>query len=102
MVQEKIPTMCINCSTICGVIAHVEDGKVVKIEGNPNAPNSKGHICAKGHAAMNMLEDSSRILYPLKRVGKRGEGKWRRISWEEAIKEVSNVLRPMKESGHPE
>ncbi|SDI38185.1 molybdopterin-containing oxidoreductase family protein [Alteribacillus bidgolensis] len=100
--KKRIPTMCINCSTICGLLAHVENGKVIKLEGNPNDPNSRGHICAKGHAARNMLYDPSRILHPLKRVGKRGEGKWKRISWEEAIEEVVSHLKPLRAKGKPE
>jgi anaerobic selenocysteine-containing dehydrogenase len=100
--KKKVSTMCINCSTICGIIAHVENGKVVKVEGNPLDPNSRGHICAKGHASINMLYDPNRILYPLKRVGNRGEGKWKRISWEEALDEVVSHLKPIKENGYPE
>ncbi|MGO4886585.1 molybdopterin-dependent oxidoreductase [Anaerobacillus sp. MEB173] len=100
--RKKIPTMCINCSTVCGVIANVENGKVVKIEGNQHDPNSRGFICAKGHAAINMLYDPNRILYPLKRIGRRGEGKWRKISWDEALDEVSSRLKPLLEQNQPE
>lgn len=94
--------MCINCSTVCGIIAHLREGRAVKIEGNPRDPNSRGHICAKGHAALNMLYDPGRILFPLRRAGRRGEGKWQRIGWDEALAEVAARLRALRESGHPE
>lgn len=101
-VEKAIPTMCINCSTVCGIIAKVKAGKVVKIEGNPKDPNSRGHLCAKGHAAINMLYDPDRILHPMKRMGKRGEGKWQRISWDEALDEVADKLKAIRERGQPE
>ncbi|WP_202079128.1 molybdopterin-containing oxidoreductase family protein [Caldalkalibacillus salinus] len=99
--EQQIPTMCINCSTVCGMIAHVKEGKVTKLEGNPKDPNSRGKLCAKGHAAINMLYDPHRILHPLRRVGKRGEGQWERITWQEAIDEVADRLREVKRR-HPE
>ena len=72
---EKIPGMCQLCSTICGIIGYVKDDRVIKIEGNPNDPNSRGKLCARGQASLNHLYHPERLLYPLKRVGERGEGK---------------------------
>ena len=62
--------------------------EVRKFEGNPAHPGSRGRNCAKGPATHNQIYDPERILYPLKRVGKRGEGKWERISWDQALEEV--------------
>ena len=85
---EKIPGMCQLCSTVCGIIGYVKDGRVLKVEGNPNDPNSRGRLCARGQASLNHLYHPERLLYPMKRVGKRGEGKWKRISWDEALTEI--------------
>ena len=98
----KVPGMCQLCSSVCGIMGYVKDGRVVKIEGNPNDPNSRGHLCARGHAGLNHLYHPERLLYPLRRVGKRGEGKWKRISWDEALDEIAAKLKTIRESGKPE
>ncbi len=99
---KQVPGMCQLCSTVCGVMGYVKDGRVIKLEGNPNDPNSRGHLCARGQAGLNHLYHPERLLYPLKRVGARGEGKWRRISWDEALDEIAEKLRAVRESGKPE
>ena len=79
-----VPTVCFNCESACGLLAYVdkETYEIRKFEGNPAHPGSRGRNCAKGPATHNQIYDPERILYPLKRVGKRGEGKWKRVSWE--------------------
>ena len=99
---ERIPGMCQLCSTVCGIVGHVKDGRLLKIEGNPNDPNSRGKLCARGQAGLNHLYHPERLLYPLRRVGARGEGKWKRISWDEALDEIADRLKTVRESGHPE
>lgn len=99
---QQIPTMCLNCSTVCGMIAKVENGKIVKLEGNPKDPNSRGKLCAKGQAAINMVEDPDRLLYPMKRVGPRGSGQWERITWDHAISMVAERLKPLRKESRPE
>ena len=96
---EKVPGMCQLCSTICGIVGYVKDGRLLKVEGNPNDPNSRGHLCARGQAALNHQYHPERLLYPLKRVGKRGEGKWKRISWDEALDEIATKLKAIREAG---
>ena len=98
---EKVPGMCQLCSTICGIVGYVKEGRLIKIEGNPNDPNSRGHLCARGHAGLNHQYHPERLLYPLRRVGKRGEGKWKRISWDEALDEIAANLKKVRQSGHP-
>ena len=82
-----IPTICFNCESACGLLAYVDRTtlEVRKFEGNPVHPGSRGRNCAKGPATLNQTYDPERILYPLKRVGERGEGQWKRITWEEAL-----------------
>ncbi len=99
---QTIPGMCQLCSTVCGIIGYVRDGRLLKIEGNPRDPNSRGFLCAKGHAGLNHLYHPERLLYPLRRVGQRGEGKWRRVSWDEALDEIASKLRAVRESGRLE
>jgi anaerobic selenocysteine-containing dehydrogenase len=90
-----VPTVCFNCESACGLLAYVdkETYEIRKFEGNPVHPGSRGRNCAKGPATHNQVYDPERILYPLKRVGKRGEGKWERISWEQALSEISEKMR---------
>jgi len=90
-----VPTVCFNCESACGLLAYVdvETLKIKKFEGNPLHPGSRGRNCAKGPATLNQVYDPDRILYPLKRVGKRGEGKWVRVSWDEALNEIAGRIR---------
>ncbi|MCB8924814.1 MAG: molybdopterin-dependent oxidoreductase [Ardenticatenaceae bacterium] len=90
-----VPTICFNCESACGLLAYVDKTtlEIKKFEGNPKHPGSRGRNCAKGPATHNQIYDPERILYPLKRVGARGEGKWKRITWDEAVSEISAKMR---------
>ena len=99
---KLVPGMCQLCSTVCGIMGHVKDGRLIKIEGNHNDPNSRGHLCARGHAGLNHQYHPERLLYPLKRVGERGEGKWKRISWNEALDEIAEKLKKIREENKHE
>ena len=77
----------------CGILVHVEDGKITKIEGDPDSPLSRGTICAKGLAQAERLNHPDRLNYPMKRMGERGEGKWGRISWDEALETIAEKIR---------
>lgn len=94
-----VPTVCFNCESACGLLAYVDKTtyEVRKFEGNPVHPGSRGRNCAKGPATHNQTYDPERILYPLKRVGARGEGKWKRISWEEALEEIGAKMRESRQ-----
>ncbi|MBT6405994.1 MAG: molybdopterin-dependent oxidoreductase, partial [Rhodospirillaceae bacterium] len=100
--RKAIPTSCWSCVTRCPAMGYVEDGRLVKMEGHPNSIRTEGVMCAKGQAGVNQLYDPDRILHPMKRVGKRGEGKWKRISWDEALNEVAGRLKKLRDDGHPE
>ena len=90
-----IPTICFNCEAACGLVAVVEKdtNKIRRFEGNPEHPGSRGRNCAKGPATLNQVTDPERIRYPLKRVGKRGEGKWERVSWDEVLDDIAGRVR---------
>ncbi len=97
--REVIASTCLGCNGYCGIVGYVEDRRLVKIEGNPEHPYNRGKICAKGLDMLSALYDPDRILYPMRRAGQRGEGKWKRVTWEEAISEVAEKLRELKSKG---
>lgn len=99
---KAIPTICFACTNHCGVIGWVQDGLVRKIDGNPLDPNTEGKLCSKAQGMISYTYYPERILYPLRRVGKRGEGKWKRITWDEAYTELADRMRPLREKGTPE
>ncbi|MSR46986.1 MAG: formate dehydrogenase [Planctomycetes bacterium] len=90
-----IPTICFNCEAACGLVAYVDkaDLSIRKLEGNPHHPGSRGRNCAKGPATLNQIEDPERILYPMKRVGPRGSGKFERTTWDEVLEVFSKQIR---------
>jgi anaerobic selenocysteine-containing dehydrogenase len=90
-----IPTVCFNCESACGLLAYVDKDtfEVQKFEGNPAHPGSRGRNCAKGPATHNQIYDPDRILHPLKRTGERGEGRWKQITWDEALDEIALKMR---------
>jgi anaerobic selenocysteine-containing dehydrogenase len=90
-----IPSICFNCESACGILAYVDQEtlEVRKIEGNPVHPGSRGRTCAKGVVTPNQLEDPDRILYPLRRAGERGEGRWQQVSWSEALDDIGGRIR---------
>src|SRR5450755_1440352 len=71
-----VPTTCFNCESACGLLAYVdrETRQVRKFEGNPEHPGSRGRNCAKGPATINQVTDPDRVLYPMRRAGRRGQG----------------------------
>ncbi len=101
---ELVPTICFNCESACGLLAYVDKqtGKIEKFEGNPKHPASRGRLCAKGPATINQIHDPDRILYPMKRVGPRGSGKWERVSWDEVLKVFGGRMRKAFEEGRGE
>jgi anaerobic selenocysteine-containing dehydrogenase len=90
-----VPTTCFNCESACGLLAYVdrETLEVKKFEGNPEHPGSRGRTCAKGPATLNQVTDPDRILFPLKRAGRRGENRWQRVSWDEALDDIAPRIR---------
>lgn len=85
-----------NCRDACALIAEVVDGKMTSITGDPNHPLTQGTPCVKGHTYAMHLYNTDRIMHPMKRVGKKGEGKWEKISWDQALKEISDKLKDIK------
>ncbi len=90
-----VPTTCFNCESACGLLAYVDRDtlQVRKFEGNPEHPGSRGRNCANGPATINQITDPDRILHPMRRAGKRGEGRWEQVSWDEALDALARRIR---------
>ena len=100
---QTIPTTCWECSTRCGSLVTMEDGRVTKVAPNAEHPGSKGAFCVKGIRGLPELTyHKDRLATPMRRAGARGEGKWRPISWDEALDEMADGLIAVKEAHGPE
>lgn len=95
---EKIRTVCRSCHGGCGVIAHVKNDRVIKVEGDPESPISYGSMCSKGLAITQLAYHPDRILYPMKKIG----SDWRRISWEEALDTITEKFNEVIKKYGPE
>jgi anaerobic selenocysteine-containing dehydrogenase len=94
-----IPSICHQCQAGCGLLGMVVDDELIGVLGNPRYPNNKGGLCARAIAGVNLAFDPERILYPLKRKKERGGDQWERISWQEALREISSRLAELRSKG---
>jgi anaerobic selenocysteine-containing dehydrogenase len=95
-----VRSACRGCHGVCQVLVHLEGDRVVKVTGDPESPTSRGYLCPKGSAAPELLYHPDRLTHPLRRVGERGENRWKKVSWEEALNEMTDKLTQIKrESG---
>ena len=94
--DEIKKTTCYMCACRCGINVHLKDGKVAYIEGNKDHPVNQGVLCAKGSAGIMQVNAPSRLDAPLMRVGPRGSGEFKKISWEEALDLAVEWLKPLK------
>ncbi len=90
------------CHGGCGVLAYIEDGKLVKIEGDPEHPWNQGRLCSRCLAMTQYVYHPDRLRHPLKRVGERGEGKWQEISWDEAFDLIEQRMGKIRDEYGPE
>ena len=91
--RQRKPYVCTMCPYFDGGFSFSEEGEILKLEGNQDHIASRGKLCAKGLASFFGAYDPDRILVPLKRIGERGAGQWREISWDEAIAEVAGKVQ---------
>jgi anaerobic selenocysteine-containing dehydrogenase len=95
-----VRSACRGCHGVCQVLVHLKGDHVVKVTGDPDSPTSRGYLCPKGSAAPELLYHPDRLTHPLRRVGKRGENRWEKVSWEEALNEMADKLTQIRrESG---
>jgi anaerobic selenocysteine-containing dehydrogenase len=90
------------CHGGCGVLAHIADGKLVKIEGDPDHPWNQGRLCARALAMTQYMEHPQRLRRPVRRVGERGENKWEEISWDEAYDLIERKMKAIRDESGPE
>lgn len=100
--ENEFRAACRGCHGGCVHILTVEDGKVTKVRPDPDAPLNQGHACEKGMTIIEQMYHPDRLLYPLRRVGERGSGKFERISWDEALSEIAAKLTELRDAYGPE
>ena len=99
---EVKKSCCYFCHQNCGVLAYVKDGKLIYAEGDPDHPTNAGGLCTRGNQAYTFVDNPSRINYPMKRAGEKGENKWERVSWDQALTEIAAKLNQIKEESGAE
>ncbi|MEJ2661624.1 MAG: molybdopterin-dependent oxidoreductase [Desulfobacteraceae bacterium] len=97
MAQSSVYSICGMCTVRCPIKVTTQNGQVAFIEGNPHVPAMNGSICPRGAAGTALINDNERPQTPLIREGARGEGKWRKVSWDEALDYVAAKLNTVKE-----
>jgi len=96
-------TVCsLDCPDACSVLVHIENGKAVRLEGNPKHPVTRGFLCGKVARYLDRQYHPDRLLHPMKRTGARGEGRFTRITWDEALDTIADRLRATAEEHGPE
>ena len=99
--ENVIPTVCGMCGPGgpgggCGVYAFVKNGRFVKVAGMDESPVNRGALCAKGHAAPQWVYSPDRLTHPLRRIGRKGEGTFEKVTWEDAIAQIAERLQLQK------
>jgi anaerobic selenocysteine-containing dehydrogenase len=92
-----IRTVCRECRNGCGMLVHVSKGRATKIESDPDSPKFRDKLCNRAEAGLERLYHPNRLTHPQKRVGERGEGKWQKISWDEALDEIAETFASAKD-----
>ena len=95
------PSICRQCQGGCGILVRVYGDRAVKIDGNPLHPINRGRLCARGQSGLQFLYDPDRIKGPMAREGERGGGKWKPISWDEALSALGEKLKTLRNQGRP-
>ena len=97
-----LKSVCRSCHGGCGVLLHVRDGVLVKVEGDRESPLNHGRLCPIGTVTVDIVNHPDRLKYPRRRIGPRGSGQWTRISWDEALDEISERVLAIREKFGPE
>ncbi len=99
---KVLKSVCRSCHGGCSTLMHVSDGELLKVEGDPEGPLNHGKLCPIGAATTELVYHPDRLKYPQRRIGPRGSGKWERISWDEALDEISERVLAIREETGPE
>ena len=92
----------LDCPDACSVLVHVKDGRGTKLQGNPDHPVTRGFLCAKVTKYLEREYSPDRLLYPQKRVGNKGEGRFERITWDDALDTIAVRLGSIAKEHGPE
>ncbi|HXG00771.1 MAG TPA: molybdopterin-dependent oxidoreductase, partial [Bacteroidota bacterium] len=99
---QTVPTFCDMCFWKCGAIAYVKDGRLWKLEGNPEDPLSRGRLCPRGTGGVGAHYDPDRLRAPLVRRSSRGKEEWVEVTWDEALDYIAEKMQKIKASYGPE
>jgi thiosulfate reductase / polysulfide reductase chain A len=94
--DRVVPSFCELCFWKCGILAHVKDGRVTKIKGNPRDPLSQGHLCPRGAGGTGLLYDPDRLRRPMIRRDRRGSQEFQEVSWDDALDRVAENFERIK------
>ena len=101
--MPTVKSVCpLNCPDSCGIVTVVEDGRVVRTTGDPDHPITRGWLCRKGNAYLERMNHPDRILYPMRRVGPKGAGRFERITWDAALDEIAGRWGAIVDEWGPE
>src|ERR1700716_1318105 len=92
----------LDCPDACSLLVNVEDGRATRLRGDPAHPVTRGFLCGKVAQYLEREYHPDRLLYPLRRTGPKGSGKFSRISWDEALDEVAYQFQKCSEEFGPE
>ena len=96
--ESMVKSHCRMCHGGCGVLVYVKDGKVAKIAGDPDCPINHGTLCSKGIGSLQLVYHPDRLTHPVQRTGPKGSGKWRQISWDDALDTIAEKILHYKGS----
>jgi len=99
---QILKSVCRSCHGGCGTLLHVRDGVLIRVEGDPESPLNKGRLCPIGANSRELVYHPDRLKYPMRRRGPRGSCEWDRISWDEALDEISERLLAIRDTHGPE
>src|SRR5579863_7769787 len=100
--QVRHSVCALDCPDTCSVLVNVEDGTATKLRGNPDHAVTRGFLCGKVAKYLEREYSPQRLLYPQKRVGKKGEGRFVRIDWAEALETIADRLANIADEFGPE
>lgn len=95
-------SVCRSCHGGCGVLLHVKDGHLVKVEGDRDSPLNHGRLCPIGTATVDIANHPARLRHPMRRQGPRGAGRWQRISWDDALDEITERVGSIRDAFGPQ
>jgi len=99
---KVLKSVCRSCHGGCSALMHVRNGELIKVAGDPEGPLNHGKLCPIGAATTELVYHPDRLKFPQRRIGPRGSGKWERISWDEALDEISEKVLKIREESGPE